>query len=519
LKGKMAESLSFFYDEKSSLIEKMFNVLMNNIPDAIYFKDINSRFIMVNKAHAKRMGLKHPSEAVGKTDLDFYPFDFAQKTYEDEQRIIKTGKPIIRKIECIRYKNGRIRWVSCIKVPIKDDQGRIVGIAGISRDVTNLKIMEEKLRRYSKHLEDLVDRRTRQLKESEEKYRRLLENIPDVIWTSTKEGERVFISENVKEIYGYSPEEIYQNGKDLWFGRIHPDDLKKVKEAYNALFEKGKPYDVEYRIRRKDGKWIWIYDRARRTYYKDGRQYADGAFTDITERKEIMERLKKAEKMAVIGSAAAMVGHDLRNPLQVMMNLLYIGKNLVGFMSPSPFKLQLDKIFRTMERQVRYMDKIVSDLQDYAKPIQPELSDTNLLNILEDLLKMINVPENIEVTIEIPKDFPSLKVDPHLMRRVFTNLIANAVQAMPKGGKLTIRAELTDKDALIHIEDSGVGIEKENLSKIFTPFFTTKAKGQGLGLAVCKKIVEAHGGRITVESAVNKGTIFTIKLPLRKEGR
>jgi len=505
--------------EKELLFQrKLFDALMDNIPDAIYFKDAESRFIRINKAHAMRMGLKAPEEAIGKMDFDFYPLEFAQKAYEDEQNIVKTGKPLLRKTERIVDKNGQVRWVSATKVPIRDDLGQVVGIVGISRDITKLKQMEKKLRKYSQRLEEMVKERTRQLRKSEEKYRRLIQHIPDVTWTSTQEGKTIFISDNVKQVFGYTPEEIYRKGERLWFGRIHPDDLEKVKKAYKALFEKGEPYEVEYRIRRKDGKWIWLYDRARTTYWNAGRRYADGAFSDITERKELEERLKKAERMAAIGSTAAMVGHDLRNPLQVMMNLVYVGKKIVKSMPSSlAFKPRFEKICEAMERQVQYMDKIVSDLQDYARPMRLELAETSLLTIMKNVLKTLSIPKNIEVAVMVPEDFPALLVDSHLMTRVFTNLVLNAFQAMPQGGRLTIEASLTDKEALVHVKDTGIGIEKENISKIFNPLFTTKAKGQGLGLPVCKRIVEAHGGSITVQSTVNKGTIFTVKIPLRQE--
>jgi signal transduction histidine kinase len=107
-------------------------------------------------------------------------------------------------------------------------------------------------------------------------------------------------------------------------------------------------------------------------------------------------------------------------------------------------------------------------------------------------------------------------IDPGLMKRVFSNLIANAVQAMPEGGELTVDASKSDEEALVSFHDTGVGIPQEDFSKLFSPFFTTKAKGQGLGLAVCKRLVEAHGGEITVESRLGEGTTFTIRLPHRR---
>lgn len=149
--------------ERKKLLEtlvrekKMFDALMDSIPDAIYFKDVNSRFIRINRPKAVRLGLKDPEEAVGKTDFDFYNEDFAREAYEDEQRIMRTGVPLIGKVEEVKSKDGRVRWVSATKVPVKDENGNIIGLVGISRDITDLKLMEKKLEHAYMELKERVD--------------------------------------------------------------------------------------------------------------------------------------------------------------------------------------------------------------------------------------------------------------------------------------------------------------------------------------------------------------------------
>jgi len=133
--------------------------------------------------------------------------------------------------------------------------------------------------------------------ESEEKYRSLITNVSEVTWTGDSNGNTTFVSPNVEKVYGYSPEEIYKQGDRLWFGRIHPDDVGKVKEAYQALFEKQTPFDVQYRIKTKDGKWIWLHDRSLVTYEIHGVKYADGIFSDVTERKKAEDQLKQFQLM------------------------------------------------------------------------------------------------------------------------------------------------------------------------------------------------------------------------------
>ena len=132
--------------------------------------------------------------------------------------------------------------------------------------------------------------------QSEEKYYSLITNIPDITWTTDNKGNTIFISPNIEKVYGYTPEEIYEAGDSLWLGRIHPDDIEELKKSYEALFEKGDQFDVEYRIKRKDGRWIWLHDKSIVTYEKDGVMYADGIFSDITERKQAEEALRESEK-------------------------------------------------------------------------------------------------------------------------------------------------------------------------------------------------------------------------------
>ena len=132
------------------------------------------------------------------------------------------------------------------------------------------------------------------VRESEERYRSLVMNIPDVVWTTDGEGRTVFISPNIERVYGYTPEEVYRGGAELWMGRIHPDDVEGVKRAYESLVARGERFDVEYRIQRKDGRWTWLHDRAVATYDRDDMMYADGVFSDITRRKRAEEGQRTA---------------------------------------------------------------------------------------------------------------------------------------------------------------------------------------------------------------------------------
>ncbi len=163
------------------------------------------------------------------------------------------------------------------------------------------------------------------------------------------------------------------------------------------------------------------------------------------------------------------------------------------------------------------MNKIVSDLQDYARQPKPSFVEYDLQGLIDDTRSSISIPTSVEVLTSFEPGFPKLTVDPNLLRRAFTNIIANALQAMPDGGQLRIKAWKNKELATISFQDTGKGIPEDIKAKIFNPLFTTRDKGVGLGLAVAKQLVESHHGDIKVSSKVGEGTTFTVEIPLDRK--
>jgi len=371
---RMEEALAFERD--------LLHALMDNIPDTIYFKDADSRFIRINKAQAQVLGVKYPEDAIGKTDFDFFTPEHARDAYADEKEIMRTGHPLLSKVEKSERPDGYFVWHTTTKVPVRDKDGQVVGIVGISRDITDNKRMEEELRQYSERLEELVEERTRKLRE--------------------------------------------------------------------------------------------------------------------------------AERLATIGKVASMVGHDLRNPLTGIAGAAYFLKMKLGPAMDEKLKEMLDLI----EKNIEYSNNIINDLSEYSSDIRLKLNETRPESIIGEALSLVEIPRSIQVS-DKSQDKPKMNVDVTRMKRVFVNLIKNAVEAMPKGGTLTIESRKTNGNVELKFFDTGVGIPEDVLEKLFTPFFTTKPKGIGLGLPICKRIVEAHEGKISVDSTVGKGTTFTVMLPTK----
>jgi signal transduction histidine kinase len=208
-----------------------------------------------------------------------------------------------------------------------------------------------------------------------------------------------------------------------------------------------------------------------------------------------------------------MVGHDIRNPLQAITSDVYLAKTELDSTVDSEEKKNALESLQEIEKNVDYINKIVADLQDFARPLKPNAEETDLKLIIDELLAKNGLPENVEVSIKVEAEARKVVADSIFINRMMYNLVNNAVQAMPKGGKLTIHAYKEAKDVVITVKDTGVGIPEKVKSKLFTPMFTTKAKGQGFGLAVIKRMAEALGGTVSFESQEGEGTTFTIRLP------
>ncbi len=227
------------------------------------------------------------------------------------------------------------------------------------------------------------------------------------------------------------------------------------------------------------------------------------------------EQLARKEKLAVLGQLAGTVAHELRNPLGVMSNAVYFLKTgLDGADNTTKEYLEI------IGNEVGVSERIISGLLDFSRTKLPRMVETDLQELICLCLKKCSTPENVHLQISLPEKLRPVVVDLLQMEQVFHNLATNAFQAMPDGGTLRISGavhESSPQDFVgVSFSDTGEGIQPENMERLFQPLFTTKAKGIGLGLIICKNLTEANGGRIEVESSPGKGTTFTVLLPLKE---
>ena len=369
-----------------------------------------------------------------------------------------------------------------------------------------------------------------QLSFSEKKYRRLYETTQDGIMARDLQGKMIDCNLAYAKMLGYTKKEL----KNLAVQQLLPEKWHQQREEIvNKVLLTGRSIVFEREYQRKDGT---VFPASVRTWrLTDGKGKAIGIWSivrDITEQKasqrnlemyadvlkKIIEdrtkQLKDSERLAAIGQTAGMVGHDLRNPLQTITGELYLAKGEVDSLAEGDVKSNLQESIHVIEEQAAYMDKIVSDLQAFVQPVRIDKKPINLKELVANVLALVATPNSITVQSRIQEDFPQIKADLQLLKRVLINLVTNSVQAMPDGGKLTLTGQVNpDGQVLISVRDTGVGIPDALKNQIFTPLFTTKPRGQGFGLAVCKRVIEAHGGTISFESTAGKGTKFTIQFP------
>ncbi|MBI2191142.1 MAG: PAS domain S-box protein [Planctomycetes bacterium] len=398
-------------------------------------------------------------------------------------------------------------------------------------------------------------------KESEERYRALVSNIPDVVWTSDGSGNTVFISPNIEKIYGYTPEEIYRGGAAIWLDRIHPGDVNLVIERYVRLFRDGQMFDVEYRVQRRDGAWIWLHDRALTTYEREGVAYADGLMTDITDRKTAEEELRTAKQTAEVASRAksvflANMSHELRTPLNAIIGFSEIlADRTFGDLNPKQ-----QKYMGNILTSARHLVGLINEVLDLAKVeagrMRLDLTPIDVRQAIQEVESTVRAladQKRIRLDLALEESLPPLTADASKVRQILYNLLSNAIKFTPEGGRVALSARLVPApDATpggrpaagvtvsgpagaqgplsqepprpaieISVSDTGVGIRREDRDRIFHEFeqadssYSRKQQGCGLGLALTRRLVELHGGQIGVQSeGEGRGSTFTVRFPL-----
>ncbi|QDV42773.1 Signal transduction histidine-protein kinase BarA [Stieleria neptunia] len=492
----------------------LLSILLDTVPDAVYFKDRDSRFIRLSRSCAHKLGLDDPRQAIGKSDADFFGREHAREALADERRIMETGETILAKIERETYTNREDTWCSTTKVPLRDLHGEIVGTFGISRDVSEQKKAEQELSRERDLLKTIIN------------------NVPDLIYVKDRAGR--FITANAalvqllglqsaddllgKTDYDYSPPEMACN---------YVTDDQNVMRTGEPLLDREESHHGD------QGEELWLLTTKVPLRSPEGDVIGVvGIGHDITERKKFEKELMQAKEVADKANRAksdflANMSHEIRTPMNAIIG-----------MTDLVLDTRLDATQRNFLSMVQESGEallaVINDILDFSKieagKLEIESQTFDLRESLGDTMKTLGLKahaKGLELAFRVDPAIPRyLCGDAGRLRQIVVNLVGNAIK-FTEQGEVFVEVELVtqtddDLELQLRVRDTGVGIPEDRCNAIFEEFeqadtsVTRRFGGTGLGLAISSRLVGLMGGAIAVESEVGEGSQFTFNIHLRQ---
>ncbi len=521
--------------------EERYRALFDDNPSMYFTVDTQGAVLSVNRFGAEQLG--YTVEALtGQSVLNvFHEEDQAEVVRQLQQCIQNPGQVYEWEFRKIR-RDGKLLWVKEVARAVQDASGQTIVLI-VCEDITARKLAEQEILKLNHELEQRVVERTAALRESEEKFRQLAENIQTVFWMNTPNADDiVYISPGYEKIWGRPVSRLFE--KPLAFlDDIHPEDLQKMLGLLE-IQRRGEPYEGEYRIARPDGSVRWIYDRgfpianehgevyryagiaedisASKNMEAQLRQYATDLEALVDERTRQIRALEKQhienEKLAATGRMAARIAHEINNPL----GFIQIAFKLISrdVSKRSRYHHYLDKI----EKEIDRIARIIRQMLDLHKPHQEAPQSFRPEETIRDVLVMIRPHANergVAFDLDLERARASIALPENMLRQILYNIIINAVEASLSNSAIKVAAQINERNLTITVIDTGPGIPEDLQPRIFEPFFTTKThtpnSGMGLGLSICKSLIEAMNGVIKITSHPGEGTACQITLPLQNE--
>jgi PAS domain S-box-containing protein len=480
---------------------KMMQFSVDNASDAVFWIASDGRILYVNEAACKRLGYTR-DEMLKMRKFDFDP-DFPAEAWPAHWADLKNRGSVIFESRNIT-RDGRI-------IPIEINSN-YVSFGGkefnftFSRDITERKRAEEKLRK------------------SEERYTLAEHAINDGIWDWNILSHEIFCSPRWTEILGYDVEELLQEERLNQLDIVHPDDKPEFFNAMQQSLQNKERYSIEIRLRHKDGSYRWVHSRGEPFYDEAGQPVRMlGSITDITERKQaeiqisfLRDQLTHVSRLGVLGELSAGLAHELNQPLTAL-RLYTTAAEHIGATLESPelhdCLRRIDELAHRAAEIIRRMRSFVSRNLSHRQSVSPNDLVREVLSLLENELRH----NHVKTELMLGDNLPHIMVDPIQIQQVLVNLIRNAIDAM-NGTEdnqrfLSIRTDRTNDSVRFEIADTGCGIDYTMVDKLFEPFQSFKPKGLGLGLAICRSLIESHQGEIVAKPNPTGGATFHFVLP------
>jgi PAS domain S-box-containing protein len=455
-----------------------------------------------------------------------HPEDKERWSLEAAQMLV-SGDPL-RSVYRVLARDGRVVWFQCDVKMVRDERGRPWFLHGLAVDISELREAQanrdqahQEATRRAQQLEavnlklrvQMTEREAaeKSLRESEEKFRLLVEGVKDyAIFMLDRDGYVMSWNQGAERLKGYSADEIIGNHFSQFYA--HDDIQKGVPAESLALARRQGRYETEGWRFRKDGSRFWANVLITPLLDSTNRFKGFAKLTrDMTEHKAVQAKLQESERLAAIGTTAAVFAHEIGNPLNAISTSLQLVQHQLAVKDHDAW---IGESLKTVLQEVYHLGSLLDDFRSLARPYQLDLAPTHMAQVVGELMAAHAVDyleRGIVVEQDFPRDLPMVLADSRRVKQALLNLCKNAVEAMPQGGTLTLRGRHADGLVSLEITDTGAGIPDD--FEIFELFKTTKDSGTGLGLAIVRQIISAQGGIISYQSEVGRGTTFTISLP------
>lgn len=497
LEQRVVERTTALAEERNLL-----RTLIDAMPDVIYVKDTDHRFVLRNHAQGLLLPTVMPEDIIGKTDADFFPLPQAEAIYAEEQVILRTGQPLLHHELLAARNDGSRIWISLTKVPLRNLQGEIIGLAGILHDISQRKQDEQQLRFYAS----------------------LQENVSDAVITTDLDFRIQSWNRAAEMIYGWGADEVIGKSVTEILHTAYASAAER-QQARQALLQQGYG-SGEVLQYRKDGAPLYVLYSVTLLKDQQGVPYGIVAVNhDITRHKQaeaaLQQALQTEKELSELKSRfLAMASHEFRTPLTTILMLAETLRTYRHRLTEEQMTQRLNNMLAQVSHLKAIMDDVLqlAQLQARRDEFNPIMLDLDALcrTIVAELQNQPAVTARLHYSCA--GAIPLINADQRLMRQIISNLVTNALKY--SAPEKIVHVTLTHGAAalLLQVQDEGIGIPAADLPPLFQPFHrasnVSSFSGTGLGLAITKAAVERHGGAITVESQMGVGTIFTVSLPL-----
>lgn len=504
-------------------------LILDHVPAYVFFKDTHNNILRVNRLAAESLGLDSAS-IEGHPAAEFYP-EHAEAFYQDDLEVIHSKKPKLGIVQQLSADKMGLRWIRTDKIPIADGRGQIERLLVLALDITDLKNTEDSLReseallwQANSHLEARVLQKTVELVESQSRYEDLYQNAPDMHVSVDPRSTCVLqCNQTVLKELGYSQDEVV--GQPV-FKLYHSSSLNKAKLAMESFRRTGQVRSRELTLACRDGSQIEVSLNVTSVRDDQGNIISSrSVWRDITEQKRLenelnssMDQLAHLSRVATLNEMTTGIAHELNQPLHAIKN--YAQGALMRLRKQQVLPGTLASVFEDIVADADRAAQLIQSFRRFLKPSAKKVTRIAPSEIVSRLLKLISretEQHQSSVSITMAEDLPMITCDTVQIKQVLINLILNAAESMSElsaqGQEIKLIIEPTENQTVrFSVVDCGAGTADTDLDRMFDTFYTTKSSGLGVGLAICKTIVESHGG--TVAAIANEGPGLTVSFEL-----